>query len=129
MPDNKIVRYNIGLMKRNNEMPDDFIATNSNLSPIFPNVIIEEIKIAIGIASRIMEALAYHRNSHIVKKSRPFPTKSSIYFHNICIINTKNAIKKVAINGPIKDRRISLSNFLIIIKRAVIGKCPISKNS
>jgi hypothetical protein len=75
---------------------------------------IDEIKIAIGIARVSKEALAYHKNSAMVSKSRSLPTKSSMYFHRLCIISTKNAIKKVAINGPMKDLRISLSIFFII---------------
>ena len=96
------------------EIPDDLMATNSKLSPKLPNVIIEEIKIAIGIASVRSEALAYHKNSAMVSKSRSLPTRSSIYFHRLCIISIKNAMKKVAINGPMKDLRISLSIFFII---------------
>jgi len=72
---------------------------------------IDEISIAIGIAREESVALAYHTNLTIVKKGNPFPTRSSMYFHNICIIKTKNAIKKVMINGPRNDLRISLSNF------------------
>ena len=36
-------------------------------------------------------------------KSRPLPTKSSIYFHKNCIRSKNIAIKKVAINGPKND--------------------------
>jgi hypothetical protein len=51
-----------GLMNRNNDIPEDFMATSSKLSPRFPKVIIDEIKMAIGIASISNEALAYQRN-------------------------------------------------------------------
>ena len=95
-------------------MPDDFMATNSKLSLKSPKVIMDEIKIAIGIASINNEALAYQINCAIVIKSRPFPTKSSIYFHKLCIINTKNPMKKVMMKGPINDFNISLSNFFIM---------------
>ena len=103
-----------GRIKRSKEIPEDLIATNSKLSPRLPKVIIEEIRIAIGIARVSREALAYQRNLPMVKKSKPFPTRSSMYFHRICIISTKNAIKKVTMKGPKNDFKISLSNFLSI---------------
>ena len=101
-------------MKRSREIPEDLMATNSKLSPRFPKLMIEEIRIAIGMANTIRAALAYQINFPMVAKSNPFPTRSSIYFHKICIINTKTAIKKVMMNGPKKDFKISLSSFLII---------------
>jgi hypothetical protein len=61
-PQRKIVKNINGRMNLNNEMPADFIATNSKLSPKFPNVMMEEINIAMGSASVIKEALAYHKN-------------------------------------------------------------------
>ena len=97
-------------------MPADFIATSSKLSPRFPKVMIDEIRIAMGIVKVSKEALAYHKNCPIVKKSRSLPTRSSIYFHKLCIISTKKVIKNVTINGPIKERRMSRSNFFIILK-------------
>jgi hypothetical protein len=111
------VNIMIGRINLNREIPEDFIATNSNLSPRFPNVIMEEINIAIGMANINIEALAYHKNLQIVIKSRPLPTKSSIYFHRVCIINTKKATKNVIMNGPINERTISLSNFFIMVYR------------
>ena len=51
-----------GLMKRNREIPDDLMATSSKLSPRLPKVMIEEIRMAIGMASISNEALAYQRN-------------------------------------------------------------------
>jgi hypothetical protein len=74
---------------------------------------------AMGMASVSMEALTYHKNLPMVIKSRPLPTRSSRYFQRPCIINTKKAIKNVMINGPIKDLRISLSNFFIMQQ----GRC------
>ena len=103
-----------GRINLNSEMPEDLIATNSKLSLKFPKVIMDEIKMAIGIASISNEALAYQINCAIVIKSSPFPTKSSIYFHKLCIINTKNPMKKVMMKGPINDFNISLSNFFIM---------------
>lgn len=114
MPHSKIENKISGRIKRNKEMPEDLIATNSKLSPKLPKVMMEEIRIAIGIARINKEALAYHKNFPMVNKSRSFPTKSSMYFQRLCIINTNNAIKNVAINGPINDLNISLSNFFII---------------
>jgi hypothetical protein len=62
MPQSNMVTHIKGLMKRNSDIPADFMAINSKLSPRLPNVIIEEIRIAIGIASISKEALAYHKN-------------------------------------------------------------------
>jgi hypothetical protein len=112
---NKMVKNIRGRMNLKREMPEDLMATNSKLSLKFPKVIMDEINIAIGIASINSDALAYQINCAIVIKSRPFPTKSSIYFHKLCIINTKNPMKKVMMKGPINDFSISLSNFFIII--------------
>ena len=103
-----------GLINLSSEIPDDLMDTSSKLSPRLPKVMIEEISIAIGIASISKEALAYQRNLQIVKRSRSLPTRSSMYFHRLCIISINNAIKKVITNGPIKDLKTSLSNFFII---------------
>jgi hypothetical protein len=113
MPQSRSEKNINGRMKRSNEIPDDLIATNSKLSPRLPNVMMEEIRIAMGIVSVSRDALAYHKNLPIVIKSKPFPTRSSMYFHKVCIINTKNAMKNVAMNGPVNALRISLSNFFI----------------
>ena len=121
MPQSRMDTNVSGRKKRNSEIPDDLMATSSKLSPRLPSVIIEDIKMAMGIASVSREALAYHKNSPMVSKSRSLPTRSSMYFHRLCIISTKNAIKNVAINGPMKDVRISLSIFFII--------CPIRRKA
>src|ERR1700759_4982261 len=104
-----------GRIKRNKEIPEDLIATNSKLSPRFPKVIIDEIRMAIGIESVSSVAPAYHKNFPIVRRSSPLPTRSSIYFQRFCITNTKKEIKKAAIKGPMNALRMSLSNFLITI--------------
>ena len=96
-------------------MPEDFIATSSKLSPRLPKVMIDEMSMAMGIARISSDALAYHKNWPMVKKSSPLPTRSSIYFHKLCIISIKKAMKKVAMKGPRKDFKISLSNFFIIL--------------
>ena len=111
MQSNTVTHTN-GRINLSNDMPADFIATSSKLSPRLPKVMIDEMRIAIGIARVESVALAYHTNFMIVINGNPLPTRSSMYFHNVCIINTKNAIKNVTINGPRKDFRISLSNFL-----------------
>jgi hypothetical protein len=46
-----------GLINRSNEIPADFIATNSKLSPRLPKVIMEEIKMAYGNAKGIAVAV------------------------------------------------------------------------
>src|SRR5688572_16487605 len=109
-----------GRIKRSNEIPDDLIATSSKLSPRLPKVIIDEIRMAMGMARVSMEALTYHKNFPMVIKSSPLPTRSSRYFQSPCIIKTKKAIKNVMMNGPIKDLRMSLSNFFIMEAGAVM---------
>ena len=48
-------------MNLSNEIPEDFIATNSNDSPKLPKVIMEEMSKAMGKANATNEALAYQR--------------------------------------------------------------------
>ena len=112
-PLNNIAIKNNGLINLNNGIPEDLIATSSKLSPSLPNVIIEESKIAIGNASITIVALAYKINFERVNMSRPFPTRSSIYFQIVCIIKTNKAIKNVARKGQKNAFRISISNFFI----------------
>ena len=114
IPQSRSDTKNKGRIKRSKEIPEDLMATNSKLSPRLPNVIIEESKIAIGIASISRVALMYQMNFPIVQKSSPLPTRSSIYFHNVCIKRINSVTKNVAIKGPKKDFIISLSNFFII---------------
>ena len=89
------------------------MATSSKLSPSFPNVIIDESKMAIGNARVTNVALAYNKNLKRMVNSKPLPTRSSIYFQRICITKTNSVTKNVTIKGPMKALRISLSNFLI----------------
>jgi hypothetical protein len=112
-PHNKITTKKRGRIKRINDIPEDFNATSSKLSPSLPKVIIEESNMAIGIASITMVALAYIMNWVSVKKSRPLPTRSSIYFQRVCIIRTNSAIKNVAMNGHMNAFKTNLSNFFI----------------
>lgn len=46
-----------GRMNRSNPMPADFIATNSKVSPRFPNVMIDDSKTASGNANGTSVAL------------------------------------------------------------------------
>ena len=100
-------------MKRSNGIPAAFMATISNVSPKFPNVMMEESSNANGNAkgTQVMATTPIRYNK--VPVSKFFPTKSSRYNQKNCIINTNNAIKKVAMNGPIKARMMSMSNFFI----------------
>ena len=104
-----------GLMKRSKEMPADFIATNSKLSPRLPNVMIEDIKIDNGNANGIAVAVTYAVSLRMFEKSNPLPTKSSMYFQKNCITRINRVMKKVAMNGPMKDLSISLSSFFITV--------------
>ena len=104
-----------GRMKRSREIPADLIATSSKLSPKLPKVMMEEISMASGSASGIAVAVTYNVSSKMLARSRPLPTRSSMYFQKNCITNTNSVMKKVAINGPTNDLRISLSSFLITI--------------
>jgi hypothetical protein len=104
---------NKGLMNRSNEIPADLIATNSKLSPRFPNVMIDDIKIDRGKANGIAVAVTYAVSFMILEISNPFPTKSSMYFQKNCITKMNRVMKKVAMNGPMKDLRMSLSSFFI----------------
>lgn len=104
-----------GRIKRDKEIPADFMATNSKVSPRFPNVIIDDNNIANGRAKGISVAETYIINFKMIIKSKPLPTKSSIYNQKNCITNTNNDIKKVAKKGPIKDLRINVSNFFITL--------------
>jgi len=105
-------------MNRGKEMPADFIATSSKLSPRFPNVINDESKTANGNASGTRAAVWYQVNSRMMPVLNPLPTKSSIHNQKNCMIKTKRVIKKVATNGPINALMISMSNFLIMFSCA-----------
>ena len=66
-------------MNLNKPIPADLIATNSKLSPRFPNVMIADNKIASGNAKGTRVALKYITSLNMVNVSMPFPTKSSIH--------------------------------------------------
>jgi hypothetical protein len=104
-----------GRINLNKGIPADLIATNSNVSPRLPKVMIDESNIANGKAKGTAVADTYIISLSMVNVSKPLPTKSSIYSQKNCITNTNNDIKKVAKNGPIKDRIINVSSFFITL--------------
>jgi hypothetical protein len=55
-------------------------------------------------------------NSKMVKRSSPFPTKSSMYNQKNCIVSTNIQMAKAAKKGAMNARRISMSNFLSNVK-------------
>ena len=95
-----------GVMIRCKEIPEDFNASNSLCSPMFPKVMIDERSIDSGSARGTNPAEAYNNNSPITESSSPLPTRSSMYFHKNCIKRRNTAMKKVKINGPIYDLNV-----------------------
>jgi len=112
MPAKKMVKINKGRINRTKGIPAALIAINSKLSPILPKVIIEENNNASGRAVVMVLTETNPINSKIVKRSKPLPTKSSMYNQKNCIVSTKVEIASAARKGPIKALRISMSNFL-----------------
>jgi hypothetical protein len=92
------------------------MATSSKLSPKLPKVIMDENNNANG--SAVVKVLTDTRpiNSIMVRKSSPFPTKSSMYNQKNCMVNTNIQMAKAAKKGAMKARRISMSNFLNNVK-------------
>jgi hypothetical protein len=88
------------------------MAINSKLSPKFPKVMMEENNKANGNAVVKVLTDTSPINCRIVRKSKPLPTKSSMYSQKNCIVSTKVEIVSAAKKGPIKAFRISMSNFL-----------------
>jgi len=112
IPERKMVKTKTGRIKRINGIPAAFIATSSKLSPKFPKVIIEENNKERG-NERVMVLMATSpTNCIIIKKSKPLPTKSSMYNQKNCMVSTKVVMVSAAKKGPIKAFRISMSNFL-----------------
>ena len=112
-PASNIEIINRGLVKRSSPIPADLIATSSKVSPRFPKVIIDESNTASGRASGTRVALNKAISRTMSIPSIPLPTKSSIHSQKNWMINTNSVIKKVAMNGPIKERMMSISSFLI----------------
>ena len=71
----------------------------------------EEMSTASGRASGTVLTVTYPVSSSTVNRSRPLPTRSSIYFQKNCITSTKSRMKKVATKGPVNALRMSLSSF------------------
>lgn len=95
------------------EIPLVFNAINSNFSEREPKHMIEERRIERGNASGTKAADAKNNNSRITYHSRPFPTRSSIYFQRNCISRIKSTIKNVATKGPIKENTVKEKSFFI----------------
>jgi hypothetical protein len=74
---------------------------------------IDDNKTARGRASGTNVALRYMMRRRMRNPLMSFPTKSSIHNQKNWRISTKSVMKKVAINGPIKDLTTSISSFLI----------------
>ena len=112
-PLKKTVITTSGRIKRMSGMPAALIATSSNDSPKFPKVMMEEKSSANGSAmgthDNVTRPIKYKR----VGRSNPLPTKSSMYNQKNCMVSTNNEIRKAPINGPMKERIMSMSNFLI----------------
>jgi hypothetical protein len=117
------VRYTIGLMIRGREIPADFMASNSLFSPIPPIVINEAKRVDKGRAMGTNPAEAYSRSSAITSALKPFPTRSSMYFHRNCISRINMTMKKVRSKGP---RYVFKTNRC---KRFIDQQCPLGKNS
>jgi hypothetical protein len=73
----------------------------------------EESKMDKGSASGTAVTVTKLVSFRILIRSRPLPTRSSIYFQKNCITKTKRVMKNVAMKGPMKAFRINLSSFLI----------------
>ena len=67
-----------GSMILDTDTPAALRAISSLFSPMLPMVIIEERRVARGIASGKMVQLPQNRNSAMTLKPRPFPTSSSM---------------------------------------------------
>lgn len=114
-PHTKMVKTSSGRINLMSEIPAALIATSSNFSPRFPKVMMDENNKASGKAMGTQNKATSPINLSTVIKSSPFPTKSSIYNQKNCMVSTKREMANAAINGPIKERIISMSSFFITI--------------
>lgn len=105
------------------EIPELFMAVSSKCSPRFPKVISEDSSTARGKATGVMLMLKYIINSAKTLKPRSFPTNSSKYLSIYWVSSMKTTTRNVRIKGPIKDCKINLSNFFIIVTRC---RCRLS---
>jgi hypothetical protein len=80
----------------------------------------DDNKTAKGSARGTSVALKYAINLMMIGPSIPLPTKSSIQSQKNWSIKTNRVIKNVAINGPMNDRSISISSFLINVLRSYV---------
>lgn len=114
-PQTSMVKTSSGRINRISEIPAAFMATSSNFSPRFPKVIMDEKSNASGKAIGTQNKATRPISLSTVNKSSPFPTRSSIYNQKNCMVSTNREMAKAAINGPIKERIISMSSFFITI--------------
>ena len=112
MPDKQIVKINKGRINRTSGIPAALMAINSKLSPKLPKVMMDEKSNAKGNAVVMVLTETNPMSSKMVKISKPFPTKSSMYSQKNCMVSTKVEIVSAAKKGPMKALRISMSNFL-----------------
>ena len=97
-----------------NEIPADFIASNSNRSPRLPKVISEANKTAKGSAIGTRLRAAYINISANTAMSMPFPTISSIYFQRNCINTINSQMPKVMKNNGRNVCSIKVYNRFIL---------------
>ena len=99
----KIMKKMRGAMIRCREMPADFRAISSEFSPRFPKVMMLASRIARGRAIGTRLADTYISSSVITVNDNPLPASSSIHFQRNCMRRMKIVMKKVRINGGMKD--------------------------
>jgi hypothetical protein len=114
-PQSNPTTINSGIKIRPRDMPDDFAATSSYLSPRFPKVISEANKTVKDNANGTKVSEEYHNSLRITLNSKPLPARSSIYFHKNCIINTNIDNVNVMSSGGKKDFMTNLSSFFIVV--------------
>ena len=112
-PLKKIVITTSGRIKRTSGIPAALIATSSKDSPKFPNVMMEEKRSASGSATGTHDKVTSPIKYKSVGRSSPLPTRSSMYNQKNCMVSTNKEIRNAPINGPINERIMSMSNFLI----------------
>ena len=110
----------MGASTRVSEMPEALMAVSSNFSPMSPRVIMEESRVASGMASGSVWILPHIRNSRITLNSRPFPTSSSMYSQRNCRARMKMTMARIAKNGPTKDFNMNLSSLFMPISGYVL---------
>lgn len=66
-------------MARCKEIPEDFMAANSQFSEKFPKTINEVTSMVSGNTSGMSLGDTYHKNLKTINKSNPLPANSEIY--------------------------------------------------